>query len=289
MPDPTPETVGFVGVGQIGAPIAEHLIDWPGGLVVADARPTATAPFAERGATAVATAAEVAARATVVSVMVRDDRQVEEVVAGEDGILATARPGSIVAIHSTVEAATPVRLAEVAADRGVELVDAPVSGGVGGARSGSLAVMVGGSDEAVERLRAPFEQFATLVVRVGGVGTGTRAKLARNLISFAAMAAVGEAARLAEAGGVDLVRLGEVVRHSDRVIGGPGMIMLRPTAGPLATDDGLRTVFGHSLELGTKDLRLAIGLGDELAVDTPIAEVAVERLAAAFGLDAPPA
>jgi 3-hydroxyisobutyrate dehydrogenase len=262
--------------------MARHLVDRPGGLTVCDVVPEATAWFAERGATVAATPAEVAEHATVISLMVRDDAQVTEVLTGERGILSTARPGTIVAIHSTVEADTPARLAAVAAAHDVHVVDAPVSGSVSGARSGQLAFMVGG-DEAV--VAALTDAFAHL----GPVGAGTRAKLARNLITNAAFVAVGEAVRLAEAAGVDLQRLGDVVRHSDKVIGGPGMVMLRPDTEVLADDDGLRPIFEHTRDLGEKDLALALALGRELGVDMPVAAQAHALLGAALGVPHPAA
>ncbi len=285
--DPTPVPVGFIGLGQIGKPIARHLIDWPGGLTVCDADPATTRSFGERGAHVADTPAEVAERAMVISIMVRDDAQVADVLAGPDGILSTARPGTVVAVHSTVEADTPARLAAIAAERGVHLIDAPVSGGVVGASAGTLALMVGGSVEAVELVRAPFACIATLVAHFGPVGAGTQAKLARNLITFAAIVAVGEATALADAGGLDVSLLGDVVRHSDRVIGGPGSVMIRTSAQPLDPDDGLRAVFTHTRNLGEKDLKLAIELGDKLDVDLPIARLALKNLGGALGLGDP--
>ncbi len=228
-----------------------------------------------------ATPAEVAALADVVSVMVLDDEQVTEVV---DGIVAAGRAGVVVAVHSTIAAGTAERLAERAAPSGVEVVDAPVSGGFMGAAAGTLAVMVGGDDDAVERCREPFGRWAGLVAHLGPVGAGTRAKLARNLVTFVSYAAVGEALRLAEEAGVDLVRLGEVVRHSDAITGGPGSIAVRGTAAPLADDDGLRPIFAHTRELGEKDLHLALALGEELDVDLPLATLALEHLGAALGV-----
>jgi 3-hydroxyisobutyrate dehydrogenase len=264
--------------------MARRLVGWPGGLVVCDAVAAATEPFATAGAEVAASPAALAERATVISVMVRDDAQVDAVVAGPDGILSTAVPGTVVAIHSTVEAGTPARLAALAAEHGVHVVDAPVSGGMMGAHDGTLAVMVGGDDEAVAALHEPFARFATLVVHVGPVGAGTRAKLARNLITFASFAAVGEAMRLAEAAGVDLRLLGDVVRHSDAVTGGPGSVLLRRSAGPLPGDDGLRPILTHTRGLGEKDLDLALALGEELGVDLPIATLARTLLADALGV-----
>lgn len=276
--------VGFIGLGNIGGPMAKRLLGWAGGLTVCDALPAAAAPFADEGAHVAATPAELAERATVISIMVRDDVQVDEVLTGREGILSTARPGTVVAVHSTVEADTPARLAAICEARDVHLLDAPVSGGFMGAYEGTLALMVGGTQEAVDLVREPFANFATLVAHLGPVGAGTRAKLARNLITFASYAAVGEAMRLAEASGVDLNLLGQVVRHSDQVTGGPGSIMVRPTAAPIDPADGLYEIFSHGSGLGQKDLQLAIGLGEDLGVDTPIARLAIDHLLSAMGM-----
>jgi len=274
--------VGFIGLGQIGGPMAEHLVDHPGGLVVCDIRPEVTASFAEKGAKVAADPAEVAKSADVISVMVRDDDQVREVVGG---ILTTARAGTIVALHSTIRAGTAEQLAEQAVPRRVTVVDAPVAGGFIGATGASLAVMIGGPEEAVERCREPFGRWASLIVHMGPVGAGTRAKLARNLLQFAAYSAASEAQRLAEAAGIDLLALANVIRHSDRVTGGPGAIMLRSTTAHLTTDDSLFAILSHTRDLGEKDLRLALDLGRELGVDLPFAALALERFAKGLGLE----
>lgn len=276
--------VGFVGLGNIGAPMARRWLDWPDGLTVFDIVADAVAPFAEAGATVAATPAEVAATAGVISIMVRDDAQVTEVLCGDDGILSAATPGTVIAVHSTVESDTPARLAGRAEAAGVHLIDAPVSGGAMGASDGTLAVMVGGADDAVSIARPALERLGSLVAHVGPLGAGTRAKLARNLITFASYAAAGEAMRLAEAAGVDLDLLGDVVRHSDQVTGGTGMIMLRSHAGAYPADDPMRGPFEHARALGEKDLDLAMTLGTELDVDLPIAAHARTALAAALGV-----
>jgi len=281
----TAETpVGFIGLGQIGGPMARRWLDWPGGLVVHDVSDRATAPFAQAGAEVAGSPAAVAERADVISLMVRDDGQVTEVIDGEAGILASARAGTVIVIHSTVEADTPAHLARIAASQDVHVIDAPVSGGAMGAHDGTLALMVGGSDEAVEVARPALERLGTLVAHLGPVGAGTRAKLARNLVTFASFGAVGEALRLAEAAGVDLAKLGEVVRHSDRVTGGPGSIMLRDTAAPMTDGDGLKPIFEHTCQLGEKDLDLALALGAALGVELPFAELARTNLAEALGV-----
>ncbi|MBI2169914.1 MAG: NAD(P)-dependent oxidoreductase [Actinobacteria bacterium] len=280
---PSP-AVGFVGLGQIGAPMAGHLVDWPGGLVVCDVRPEAVAPFEAKGARVGTTPAETGEQAGVICVMVRDDDQVREAVAGADGLLRTADSGSVIAIHSTIRPETAEELAELGARSGVAVVDAPVTGGFVGAHAGTLAVMVGGPEDAVDRCRAPFECFADLVVRTGPVGSGTRAKLARNLLGFVAFAAAGEAARLAEAAGVDLGLLGQVVRHSDAVTGGPGAILLRDATAPMAAGDDWYETLAHVRGLGEKDLALALALGSSLGVELPLARLALEHLGAALGV-----
>ena len=279
------DAVGFIGLGNIGAPMARRLRDWPGGLVVFDAFPAAMEPFTSRGVTGASSGAEVASQCSVICVMVQNSDQVRAVLEGPEGILATAAPGTVVAVHSTISAEVAVELAALVATAGVDLVDAPVSGGAIGAHEGSLAVMVGGTGSAAELCRPVFERFASMVQHMGPVGAGTQTKIARNVITFGSFAVVGEAQRLAEAAGLDLGQLGEVVRHSDAITGGAGAIMLRPTAGEMDTEDGLRSIFGHTATLGGKDLELAIRMGEDLGVDVPFALLAAQTLAAALGIE----
>lgn len=274
--------LGFVGLGQLGSLVARHLVPWPGGLVVCDVRPEATTKFAERGTTAVDAVGDVVgAGASIISVMVLDDAQVTDVV---HDVLESAPADTIVAVHSTIRPETAESLATEAEARGIWVLDAPVTGGPGGARAGTLAVMVGGPDHAVDRCREPFDCFSDRVVHFGGVGSATRAKIARNLITFAGYVAAGEAQQLAEAAGVDLVQLGEVVRYSDTVTGGPGTIMLRDTAAALAADDPWHAVMAHTRELGEKDLTLALELAEHVGVALPFTDLARRQLGHALGV-----
>ena len=128
------------------------------------------------------------------------------------------------------------------------------------------------------------QQDELYFVHAGRVGAGTRMKLARNLIHFVAFTAVTEAQRLAEAADLDLVALGEVVRHTDAITGGPGAIMHRDTTAPLDPDDFWWGVLDHVRALGEKDLSFAIELAGTLGVDVPLAQLARERLAKGLGL-----
>ncbi|KDE14939.1 MULTISPECIES: NAD(P)-dependent oxidoreductase [Rhodococcus] len=273
--------LGYIGLGNMGAPMAKRLLDRPGGLTVLDARPEAVEPFTAAGARVAGDPADLARDCDVVCVTVVDDAQVRTVVAG---LLDTARPGTVIAVHSTIADTTAVELAAECADRGVELVDAPVSGGAPGAEQGRLAVMVGASDAAFDAVREPFSRFADLVVHAGPVGAGTRMKLARNLLHFVSFTAAAEAQRLAEAAGLDITALGKVVRHTDAITGGAGAIMLRDTTAPIPPDDFWFPILDHVRALGEKDLSLALGLGARLGVDLPLATRALTGLGPGLGV-----
>jgi 3-hydroxyisobutyrate dehydrogenase len=277
--------VGFVGLGDIGKPMARRLLAWDGGLVVFDLASEPVAELEEAGATAAASVGDLTAQCGVVCVMVNTDEQVRDVV-GE--ILGAARPGTAVAVHSTIAPDLPARLEDLAGRHDLLLVDAPVSGGAMGADAGRLAIMVGGTDAAYDAVRGPLGLMGTEVVHCGPIGNGTAAKLARNLLHFVAFTATGEALRLAEAAGVDLVALGRIVRHTDAITGGPGAIMHRDTTAPLERGDGWTSIFEHVLAIGQKDLAHAVALADRLGVEVPMAQYAEQHLAAALGLGGVP-
>ena len=272
--------LGYVGLGNMGAPMAARLADWPGGLTVYDVRPEAMTPLVEAGARAATSLAEVAS-ADVIGITVLNDRQVREVVAE---LTAHMRPGTVIAIHSTISDRTAAELADELAAKQIHIVDAPISGGAAAAKKGDLAVMVGATPEAYELVKEPFKRFAGLVVHAGEPGAGTRMKLARNMLTFTSYAAACEAARLAHECGLDIVALGKVVRHTDAITGGAGAIMVRDSVGPLTPDSFYYQPFSHTRDLGEKDLELALALGEANAVELPLAEVALKRLAVGLGV-----
>lgn len=272
--------LGYIGLGNQGTPMAKRLVEWPGGLVVFDVRAEAMTPLAQLGASLADSVADVA-QADVISVTVLNDEQVRDVV-GE--LAAHAKPGTVIAIHSTIEPGTAPELADQLRPKGIHVVDAPVSGGAGAADKGELAVMVGADDDAYELVKPVFKQWASMVVRAGEPGAGTRMKLARNMLTFIGFAAACEAQTLAEAAGIDLQKLGRVVRHSDAQSGGPGAIMARDDTKPLPPDHFLHDMFVHTRGLAEKDLRLALGLGEATGVELPLAEIALRDLAAGLGV-----
>jgi 3-hydroxyisobutyrate dehydrogenase-like beta-hydroxyacid dehydrogenase len=271
---------GYIGLGNMGAPMAKRLTGWPGGLIVFDVRTDAMTPLVEAGATPAAGVADIAV-ADVISITVLNDAQVRSVVAE---LAEHAKPGTVIAIHSTISPETAVHLSTELEPSGIHIVDAPISGGAGAAEKGELAVMVGAERSVYERIKPAFKQWASMVVHAGEPGAGTRLKLARNMLTFTGFAAACEAMVLAEKAGLDLQALGRVVRHSDAHTGGPGAIIVREDTRPLDHDHFLYDMFLHTRGLGEKDLSLALTLGEQVGADLPLARLALHNLADGLGV-----
>jgi 3-hydroxyisobutyrate dehydrogenase len=203
---PASTSVGLVGLGNLGLPLACTLLRAGWDLTVLDALPERAQPLVDRGAHAAKTASDLADRDVLVLV-VPDDAAVVEILDGPDGYLAAGPPGRAVVVHSTVLPETAQRLAGVAAEHGIHLVDAPVSGGAERAESGTLAVMAGGDDAAVVHVRPLLDAVGDPVLHVGPAGAGAATKLANQLTMFANLAGVYEAIDLAAAHGVTTDRL----------------------------------------------------------------------------------
>lgn len=272
--------LGYIGLGNMGAPMATKMTEWPGGVTVYDIRAEAMTPLAEKGAGLADSVADIAT-ADIVHITVLNDAQVREVV-GE--LAAHAKPGTVIAIHSTISDTTAVELAAEHQPQGIHIVDAPVSGGAAAAAKGELATMVGAEREVYERIKPAFKHWAAMVVHAGEPGAGTRMKLARNMLTFTSYAVACEAMKLAEAAGLDLQALGRVVRHTDALTSGPGAIMVRDNMKDIEPDNFLYQFFVHARGLGEKDLSLALALGEAVSVDLPFAELAFQRLAADLGV-----
>lgn len=272
--------LGYIGLGNMGAPMATKMTEWPGGVTVYDIRTEAMTPLAEKGASLADSVADVAA-ADIIHITVLNDAQVREVV-GE--LAAKAKPGTVIAIHSTISDTTAVELAAEYKPAGIHIVDAPVSGGAAAAAKGELATMVGAERAVYEKIKPAFKHWAAMVVHAGEPGAGTRMKLARNMLTFTSYAAACEAMKLAEAAGLDLQALGRVVRHTDALTGGPGAIMVRDNMKDIEPDNFLYEPFLHTRGLGEKDLSLALSLGEAVSVDLPLAELAYQRLAVSLGV-----
>jgi 3-hydroxyisobutyrate dehydrogenase len=231
--------------------------------------------------------AELASSCEVIFVAVVNDAQVKTVLAGEGGALASAKPGAVVVVISTVTLETLHAMADAAREHGVELVDCGVSGGTVGAATGELVSMVGGSDEIIARITPVLDAFSCLVIAMGPLGAGMQAKLARNLVQYGSWLAAYEAQLLAEAAGIELAKLATAIQESDKRIGGPSRLMFRETVAPFEDDanEFLVNAMRAGAGLAHKDVRAALELADELGVDLPLARLTEAHTDRVFGLD----
>ena len=254
-------------------------------LVVCDVRAEATEAFAASASVA-SGPSDLGRRAGVVVVAVVNDAQVLEVLTGADGALNAMVPGASIVILSTVSLPTVRAVAEAAADKGVAVVDCGVTGGPASAAKGELIAMVGGTEADVDAAMPVLEAFSSEVVRMGPLGSGLQAKLARNIVQYVSWMAAYEAQKLAEAAGVSLSRLARVIRASDARIGGASTLMFRKTVAPFGADDdaGLVESMRTAAGLAHKDLVAALSLAAELGVDLPVTSLAEGRMDHVFGV-----
>lgn len=206
--------VGFIGLGNMGAHMARNLVAAGHQVTVFDLVPEAVASVTEKGAAASDTAAGVAEDAEVVITMLPSSPHVQNVYMGEGNVIATAPKGALVIDCSTIDPGTARTVATSATEAGLRMVDAPVSGGVGGAEAGTLTFMVGGSSENFEAARPLLENMGANIVHCGDSGTGQVAKLCNNLILGISMAAVSEAMNVGVRLGIDPKTLAGIVNTS---------------------------------------------------------------------------
>ena len=280
---------GVIGLGVIGNGLATSLMDRGVTLTVCDVRDEATAPFRE-GAHVAASPAALANRSDVVLVVVFDDDQVRSVLRGPDGVFAGASRGTAVVVISTVRRDTVLELRAEGESLGVTVVDCGVTGGKVAAAEGELVCMIGGTAEEVEQVRPVLDAISCQVLHMGPPGAGLAAKLARNMISYGSWLAALEAQELAEAAGIDLVKLGQAVKESDKWVGGASRLMFRHTAEPWPadTDPALLRPLRAGADLARKDLAAALELGTALGVVLPVAQMAERRCDRIFGFPDPP-
>ncbi|MGK2316774.1 NAD(P)-binding domain-containing protein [Gordonia rhizosphera] len=278
--EPLDLRAGVVGLGMIGGGVAVSLARKGRTPVVYDIRSEA-ADALEGVPAVVESPADVARGADVVLVAVVNGEQARSVIGGDGGILEGARPGAVVALLSTVDIETVRELSATCADQEVGFLDAGVTGGTQAAQNG-LTVMVGGPEDVYRRARPILEDFAGAVVYCGELGAGMTTKLARNALTYSMWAAVREAASIAEAGGVALDKLLEVLEHSD---GGthPLTLLRVHTAGLELPADQVDTYDA----LAQKDLAAAQRFAGSVGVELPIVNVVRPRMRAVYSGERP--
>ncbi|MDR3665087.1 MAG: NAD(P)-dependent oxidoreductase [Mycobacterium sp.] len=237
--------VGFIGLGSQGGPMARRIVEGGFQTTLWARRPESLAPYADTAAKTAATPAEMAADCDLVCLCVVGDDDVRQVLQGDTGVLAGLAPGGIIAIHSTIHPDTCREVAELAAAKGISVLDAPVSGGSPAVEAGTLLVMVGGDEEVIEKARPVFATYANPIVHLGPLGSGQVAKILNNLMFSANLGAAMSTLELGEALGVPRDRLCQVLTQgsaNSRALGSIAMFggtldTLAPIAGALLQKD----------------------------------------------------
>lgn len=269
------QNVGFIGLGIMGRPMALNLKRAGFDLAVHARRPESMAPLAEVGAQTCATPADVARRSDLIFTMVSDTADVEQVILGPRGVIEGVREGSVVVDMSSISASATRAIGDRLGALGVEMLDAPVSGGDVGAINGTLSIMVGGSAEAFERVRPLFEVMGKNIVHVGDRGAGQVCKSCNQIVVGATIAGVAEAMLLARAAGVDPIRVREALLGGfagSRILEIHGQRMI----------DGV-FVPGFKARLHQKDMRIVAEAAHELGLALPSAAMVAQYLNALVG------
>jgi 3-hydroxyisobutyrate dehydrogenase-like beta-hydroxyacid dehydrogenase len=263
---------GVLGVGAVGRGMVESLLRAGFAVAVHDLDGAATAAAAALGATAAASPGELAERSDVLVLALPDT---PEILAAADAFEERLRAGSIVLLMSTVAPETPLELARRLAPRGVEVLDAPISGGPVKALAGELAIMVGGSEDTFARARPVLDALGTHVVHVGPLGDGELAKLVNNLIGVEIVIAISEGLALAAKAGADVERLCEAIAGGS----GSSWILREWIPDTVFRGDYARR---FSLDLMRKDVRLIVELAGRLGVRVDALELATAKVQAAI-------
>jgi 2-hydroxy-3-oxopropionate reductase len=267
--------VGFIGLGIMGRPMALNLLKAGHSLAVHARRPQLMSPLRDAGALACESGAQVAERCEVVFICVADTPDVEQVILADNGLLAGARADMVVVDMSTISPSATRMLAETLVRHDMHMLDAPVSGGEQGAINGSLSIMVGGEARIFEHVLPLLQTMGKNIVHVGGNGAGQVAKACNQVLIAQTIVAVGEALLLAQAAGVDPVKVREALLGGfagSRVLESHGQRMLSRNFKP-----------GFKASLHQKDLRIALESACELGMALPGAALAAQYLNAVVG------
>ena len=277
-------TVGVIGVGDIGQGIASSIATAKFPLVVFDIKTEAAELFSDVADVA-DDLADLGSRSDIVIVAVVNDEQVKSVLIGPGAVLDSMEEG-VVVIVSTISPEAVHALALATAGTGVAVIDCGVSGGAASAKRGELISMVGGDHGVIELVTPVLNAFSSLVVEMGPLGSGLLAKLARNIVQYGSWLAAYEGQRLAEAGGIDLEKLAQVIRASDAKIGGATTLMIRPSTEPFdeVTQPELVEYMKSTVAIAQKDLAAAIQAANAFGVDLPGAELTHANCHEIFGV-----
>jgi 3-hydroxyisobutyrate dehydrogenase len=261
--------VGFIGLGNMGLPMAANLIKAGHTVSGFDVNEDAGVRLAAGGGTKVQSIAEACTDAEVVITMLPAGEHVREVYLGEGGVLAAVAPATLLIDSSTIDVGTAREVAQAARAKGLAMIDAPVSGGVAGAQAATLTFMVGGGDDAFERARPLLEAMGKTIVHAGGPGNGQAAKICNNMILGASMIVVAEAFLLAEKLGLDAQKLFDISSKSSGQCW--SMTSYCPVPGLVPTSPANRDYkAGFTAAMMLKDLKLAQAAARATRATTPL-------------------
>lgn len=277
---------GFIGLGNIGKPLASHLVPSGFPTMVYDVAPEPVSELAQGGAKAAASPRELAESSDVIGICVPEDRHVVAVMTGEDGVLAGASPGTIVAIHSTILPATAMELGERAAAKGVSVLDACVTGGDQRAAEGVVTYLVGGDEAVLEKARPFLDASSESVIHAGELGCGAKLKLCINVVTYIQWAAAYEGCRLAQESGLST----EVFEAAGKANGQLTDLQLRYLtsvklpAEAKSSESFQKLVRGHMLT-AEKDLAWALSLAKESGLAMPVSGLVSQMMARLYGVE----
>lgn len=267
--------VGFVGLGIMGRPQALNLIKGGHTLAVWARRAESMKPLQDAGAKACTSPSEVAAQSDVTIVMVADTHDVEEVIFGEKGCASGAKSGSVIVDMSTIAPVATRSMAKRLAEKGVEMLDAPVSGGEVGAINGTLTIMVGGKQAVFDKVKPLFECMGKTITLVGDSGAGQVAKACNQIVVGVTIEAVSEALVLARRMGVDAGKVREAL------MGGFAGSKVMEIHGKRILDNDFKP--GFKTKLHQKDLKIVMQTAHELGLGLPATAIVAQHLNALMG------
>jgi len=260
--------IGFVGLGNMGLPMAQNLLNAGHTVAGYDVSPKGVEALAAAGGKAAKALADLSGCEVIIT-MLPAGQHVRDVYLGANGVLAKAKPGTLFIDSSTIDVDTARAVAAEADNRGMLMIDAPVSGGVGGAQAATLTFMVGGPEAAFEKAKPCLEKMGKTIVHAGGSGAGQAAKICNNMILGISMIAVSEAFVLAERLGLDKQKLFDISSKSSGQCW--SMTSYCPVPGPVPTSPANRDYqAGFTAAMMLKDLKLAQQAAKSAKAKTPL-------------------
>lgn len=252
------ESIGFIGLGIMGQGMAKNILKTGFPLVVWNRTASRMEPLVKAGASPGHSPADVATQSDITIICVSDTPDIEEVILGQDGVIHGALSGSLVIDCSTISPQSTKEIAARLAKNGVQMLDAPISGGSEGAANGTLSIMVGGDAGQFKRALPVFQAMGKTITHVGDNGAGQTVKLVNQILVVVTMLAVGEGLLFAQAGGLDLDKT------LAAVTGGAAGSWMLANRGPQVIERDWRP--GFTIDLQQKDLRLVLEAADQLGV-----------------------